>query len=70
MQGCGFDPGSNIPHASHLAMKNTNQKQYCNKFSKDIKKCSNLLKKNGSVIWPISIYSNCKFFFFLNLGIN
>ena len=41
--GVGSIPGqgAKIPYASGPKNQNTNQKQYCNKFNKDLKKYSN-----------------------------
>ena len=39
IKGCGFSPsqGATIPHASWTKYQNTEQKQCCNKISKDFK---------------------------------
>ena len=58
---CMWDsvPGwaAKIPHASCSKNKNLNQKQYCNKFSKDLKKKK---KKKRGQRWKIEI-SNDEF---------
>ena len=41
--------GAKIPHASRMKNQNINQKQYCNKFNKDLKnKTENPYKGNSS----------------------
>ena len=48
--GCGFDPWSGNYHPTCLMAKKLKQKQYCNKFSKDVKKWSTSKKKKRSLI--------------------
>ena len=46
--GAGSTPGggAEIPHASWSKNQNIKQKQYCNKFNKDLKKKKVHIKKN------------------------
>ena len=61
-EGAGLIPGygAKIPHAlqpKQTNKKNIKQKQYCNKFNKDLKK-RNKGKENLSVCtWPIAALS-------------
>ena len=50
--GVGSTPGqgTKIPHASGPKIQNKSQKQYCNKFNKDLKNGPHLKKKNQGCI--------------------
>ena len=44
-EGAGLIPGwgAKIPHASRPKNQNIEQKQYCNKFNKDLKKLNKII---------------------------
>ena len=49
--GCGFNPwsGAKIPHVLQPKSQNIKQKQYCNKFNKDLKKKKKMSKLSYKV---------------------
>ena len=57
VQGVWVPWGARIPHASQPKNQNIKQKQYCNKFNKDLKKKQYLAYKNNNSQHFRSFYS-------------